>query len=212
MTDLEFLKDLFRDNRLHVGIGTITQLGLSVDKSILRAMVNLLPENREIVCEVTFSDLSAVTFPQVNDLVIVNFVDGHPDEAYVMKIVNTPDDPFPIFATLGHTVIGSRSGKKIYLNSDTKISLARPGREPLSPIVLGDVLLTYLNNLEARIESIINAIEANPPISTAVGNPTTIVNLALALEAVRVNLVADKATYLTAPSTNIKSQIAFVER
>src|SRR5665213_412531 len=137
MNELEFLRDIFKDPRLHIGIGTIVQLGLSNDGSVLRALVNLLPDNRQVVGEVTFEDVNSVTLPEVDDLVLVAFCDGDPDECFIVKVINNADEPIPLFGQTGHTVKYSRAGKKLYIGSDTKVGIGRPNVEPTEPLVLG---------------------------------------------------------------------------
>ena len=199
MNDLEFLRECFKDSRLHIGVGPITQIGLSEDSNTLRAMVRLLPEEREVVTTVTWEGVNRASFPQVNDLVLVAFVDGHPDEAFVLRYLSTGDDPIPTFAQAGHLCDYAREGKKAYYGSDTKISLARPGKEPSQPMVLGTVMIAALN---ALVNAFLNAAQVG---QCAVGptflDPT-----------VRTALLLFQSTYLVVSNTNIVSQIAFVER
>lgn len=63
MSDLEYLRELFKDIRLHIGIGVITSIGLSKSGNTLRAMVNLLPENRQVVTVVAWDDVLDISFP-----------------------------------------------------------------------------------------------------------------------------------------------------
>lgn len=214
MNDLEFLREMFKDSRLHVGIGTIVDLGLSTGLGILRVKVNLLPENREIIAEMTFSDVNSVTFPEINDLAIVAFVDGHPDEAFVIKLVNNSEEQIPTFARSGHTVTYSRPGKKAYLGSDTKVGIGRPDVEPTEPLVLGTVLQTYLEALEGHIKALIDIMKATPATITTAPGVLGVVNPAYttAVAAIETALDADKSTYLTTTSSNILSQIGFTER
>jgi hypothetical protein len=214
LNDLELLREMFKDTRLHIGIGTIDKLGLSTDAATLRVLVNLLPENREVVATMTFSDVNDVTFPEVGDLAIVNFADGDPEECHVMKLVNSKDELIPQFARTGHSVKYSRTGKKMYIGSDTKLGLGRPNVEPTEPLVLGNVLKTYLTALEGQVEALIGVIDTIPAtITTAPGN-IGLVNPAFktAVDAVKTQLAADKSTYLTTSGTNIVSQIGFTER
>ena len=136
MNELEYLRELFLDDRLHIGIGPITKTGLSLDGNQLRVQVNLLPENREVVAMMGWDDIGRITFPEVNDLVVVAFVDGHPDEAHVIRMLTTSDEPISEFAQLGHTITNSRAGKKNYIGSDTKVGLGRIDVEPTEPLVM----------------------------------------------------------------------------
>ena len=152
--DLEFLRDVFRDPRLHVGIGIVTKTGLSLDGNTLRVMVNLLPENRGVMAVVAWDDVLDISFPIVNDLVLVAFIDGHPDEGFMIKSITGPEEQIPKLAQAGNMVKYSRPGKKAYFGSDTKIGIARPDVDPDSPLVLGDVLL---NGLNALVNAFLNA-------------------------------------------------------
>ena len=199
--DLEFLRELFKDDRLHIGIGTITQLGLSLDGNKLRAQVNLLPENREVVCMMTWDDIGRITFPEVNDLVLVAFCDGHPDEAHVIRILTTADEPIAKFAQSGHTITNSRPGKSNYIGSDTKISLGRIDIDGTEPLVLGNVMVNALTALIKAFTDNAGDIADNVTVGPCTLNA-----------AVVTALNQFKATYLTASSTNIISTIAFTER
>ncbi len=191
MNDLELLREIFKDARLHIGIGTIVQLGLATDGSALRVMVNLLPENRQVVAEMTFADVYAVTLPEINDLAIVAFADGHPDDAFVIKLVNTSEEPIPDFARLGNTMIAPRTGKKV--------GIGRHTISPTEPLVLGNVAI---NGLTALVNAFLDATQIGlGPTGPVFLDPT-----------VRAALVSFVSTYLTTPATNIASQVAFTER
>lgn len=212
MNELELLRQMMKDQRLHFGVGTIAGIALSGDQSILRVLVTLLPENRQIVAEMSFADVSVVTFPEIDDLVGVAFADGDQDEAWVLKIFNTSEEPIPQFAQGGDTVVYPRPGKKLYLGSSTKVGIGRPNIDPTEPLVLGSVLQTYLNAIVTRLDAILDAIEDNPPLTTAPGDPVDTTELVAALELVRTGIKTDKITYLDTAGSNILSQIAFTER
>lgn len=199
MNDLEFLREIFKDQRLHIGIGTIVQLGLANNGNILRVMVNLLPEQRQIVAEMTFSDVNDVTFPEILDLVIVAHIDGDSDEAFIIGVVSTDEEGIPQFAQTGHSVKYSRPGKKLYLGSSSKVGIGRPNVEPTSPLVLGDVLLA---GLTALVNAFLNAAQ----VGTNGAGPVPLDGEIVAA------LTLFKSTYLTTPATNINSQIGFTER
>lgn len=199
MNELESWRALMKDDRLHIGIGPITQVGLSLDGNTLRVQVNLLPENREIVAEMTWDDFTRVTFPQVNDLVLVGFVDGLPDDAFVIRVMSGPDDPLAAFAQAGHSIYYSRAGKNAYLGSDTKIGISKPDSEPTEPLVLGTVLV---NGLTELCNAFLNAAYlADTPMGPGMLNP-----------AIRTAIQQFMQTYLNTPDSNILSQLAFTER
>ena len=199
MNDLELLREMFKDTRLHVGIGTISQLGLSLDGNTLRARVKLLPEEREINAVVSWEDVCDVSFPEVDDLVLVAFVDGDHNEAFVIKSITNKDEPIPTFAQSGHKTAYARPGKKAYFGSDTKIGIARPGVEPTEPLTLGNVLISGLTALA-------NAFLTSPQIGQCLVGPVFLD------PSVRTDLQNFMSTYLTTAATNIVSQISFTER
>ena len=197
--DLEALREVFKDSRQHVGIGVIRQLGLAKDFNCLRVQVQLLPELREVICEMSFADIGDVTFPESGDLVVVGFADGDVDEAFVLARFTTKEDPIPEFARNGDSVKYARAGKKLYLGSTTKVGIARPNKEPTQPLVLGTVLTTLLTNV---IDAFLNAPQVClTPMGPGFLDPS-----------IRAALINYKQTYLTDASTNIVSQIGFTER
>ncbi len=198
-TDLEFLRELFKDSRLHVGIGTIKQLGLAIDSSVMRVMVNLLPENRKVVATMGWSEMYGVEFPELDDLVIVAFPDGSPDDCFVIKYVSTKDEKIPEFARTGHNVKYSRPGKKIYVGSDTKVGIGRPNIEPTEPLVLGNVLMDFMT-------AFLNAFTQPAEVGACAVGPVFLD------PAVRLALEAARLQFITTPTTNVVSQIAFTER
>ena len=199
MNDLELLREIFKDPRLHIGIGVVTQLGLATNGNILRVQVNLLPEQRAINCEMTFADVNDVTFPQLQDLVLVAHVDGDVDEAFVIKVVSTDEEGIPKFAQTGNSVKYARAGKKLYIGSTVKIGIGRPNVEPTEPLVLGNVCVSGLTAL-------CNAFLQATQIGQSGAGP-------VALDpTVRTALNNFVSQYLTTASTNILSQIAFTER
>lgn len=199
MNELESWRALMKDDRLHIGIGTITQLGLSLDGNTLRAQVNLLPENREVVCEVTWDDYTRITFPQVDDLMLVGFVDGAPDDAFVIRNLSHSDEPIALFAQAGNSIYYSRPGKHTYLGSDTFIGISKPDSDPTEPLVLGNVLVNGLTDL---CNAFLNAAYlADTPMGPGMLNP-----------AIRQAITQFMQTYLNTADSNILSQLAFTER
>lgn len=197
MVDLEFLRELFKDDRLHIGIGPITQIGLSQDQNILRVQVNLLPENREVVCVMGWDDIGRITFPEVDDLVLVAFCDGHPDEAHVIKMLTTSDEQISAFARLGHTITNSRPGKKNYIGSDTKVSIGRIDHEGSENLVLGQ-------QIKALLSQVLDAISTHTHNYDDAGNP--------AVTQPPLNASAFTGAKSTVDSGSILSDIAFTEK
>jgi hypothetical protein len=214
MNDLEMLREMFKDPKLHIGIGTIVQLGLESTGNKLRVMVNLLPENRQVVAEMTFADVMDICFPEINDLGVVAFADGHPDECFVIALINNKDEPLPKFAQNGSKVAYSRPGKKFYIGSDTKLGIGRPNIEPTEPLVLGTQLIALLTGILTQINAVFSAISTGPVSDFGnLGAPVpTSAEIASAISDATTALEGLASTYLATASTNIVSQIGFTER
>jgi hypothetical protein len=195
--DLEGVREIFKDQKMYKGVGLIKALGLALDNSKMRVRVSMFPDSREITAVMAFSDPNDINMPQPGDMVLVEFIDGDPDDAFVTDRCTSIEEPIPLFARTGHAVKCSWAGKKLYLGSDTKVGIGRPDVEPTSPLVLGDVLSTLLG-------AIIDAMVTNLP---TVGSPAGAG--AGALATALSNL---KTTYLTTTASNILSQIAYTER
>jgi hypothetical protein len=143
--NLEELKQILGDDSLHIGVGKIMQLEVASDRSVLRCIVLLLPDNIKMVARLTWDavgpDAGVFQFPSINDLVLVGFVNGNEQEAFVLRRLTSKEDKIPVQALAGHTVVKALAGKKNFINSDTEINLTRegPGNERL---VLGDTFKT----------------------------------------------------------------------
>lgn len=144
--DLEQLRQIFRDGRVHLAIGVITQLELAGDRSTLYAKVRIFPENNEVVAQMTWEqvgpDAGIFGFPVVNDMVLVGNADGDSDTVFVLKRLTSKTDKIPIQAVDGHTVVRALAGKKTHVLSNTAVLLGRGGADPTQPLVLGTVFKT----------------------------------------------------------------------
>jgi hypothetical protein len=139
---LEDLKHIFRDDRLHLAIGLVKQIAIPADRSVLKVKVLILPDNLNMICKMTWDavgpDAGIFQFPSVDDLVIVGYLDGNENDAYVLRRCTSTVDKIPLRAVDGHLVMRSLAGKKNFVVSDTEINLVRgddPGDEQL---VLGN--------------------------------------------------------------------------
>lgn len=139
--NLSELREIFDNGKLHLAVGKIEQLEVAGDRSVLRCVARILPDNIRMVASVSWEsvgpDAGIFQFPSINDLVIIGYLDGNENEAFVLKRLTSKEDNIPIQALSGHVVVKALSGKKAFLNSDTEINLTRenPGNERL---VLGD--------------------------------------------------------------------------
>lgn len=204
-TDLEALRALFADDRLHVGMGKILKLGLADDRSAWRVLVSMWPEERAIVARMAFDNAGAnsgfFNLPAVGEMVMVGFHDGDSDEApVVLTRVPNRENKIPERAETGDLLAVARAGKAAHVQSDSRINLSKTKNDPTEPLVLGNVNVEFMTNL---LDLLLNA----PQIGWDV------FGLPVFLDPnIRSTLIEYKQTYLTDASTNILSQLSFTER
>ena len=150
--NLSELAEIFDDGKLHLAVAKIEQLEVAADRSVLRCMTRILPDDIRMVASMSWEavgpNAGIFQFPSVNDLVIIGYLDGHENDAFVLKRLTSKEDNIPIQALAGHLVLKTLAGKKNFVNSDTEINLTRenPGNERL---VLGDTFKTaYSTHLD----------------------------------------------------------------
>lgn len=203
--DLEILREIFKDDAVHISLALVNSVQFADDSSAVYVDCTLLPDKREILATMTWDSVGAGTgagdMPDPNDLVLVAFADREVEHAFVIKRLASAEEQLHAYIKLGHYVLKAKPGKKLLLASDTKVEIgkgvaASPATEPL---VLGNVALAAFG---ALADALLNAAQLGV---CAVG-PVMLDPV------VRTALVAFKAQYVTAPTTNIVSQIAFTER
>lgn len=150
---LEDLKHIFKDDRLHLAIGLVKQLYVPEDRSVLQVKVLILPDNLNMICRMSWSgvgpDAGIFQFPSVDDLVIVGYLDGSENDAFVIARCTSQVDKIPMQALDGHLVLRSLAGKKAWLTSDTNVFLSRGNTAPTERLVLGDTFKTaYSKDLD----------------------------------------------------------------
>lgn len=140
---LEELREIFQDDKLHMAIATVLDLELLPDRSVLMVSVNVFPENIEMVARMSWEavgpDAGDFQFPSKNDLVLVGFMDGEEDEAFVIRRLTSKEDKIPVQAITGDKVSRALTGQKNHVLSDTNVLLGRGGADPTEALVLGNV-------------------------------------------------------------------------
>lgn len=153
--DLEMFKEVFKDKRSHIAVAKIKQLSVASDRSFLKCLVSIFPDQREVVARMAWAmtapDSGIVEFPAVNDLVLVAFADGENDYCFVVGRLSSKEDKLPLRAVEGHLVLKSKSGKKIWVTSNSKILLSKGDSEPTENLVLGQQLKTLLSYVLAQL-------------------------------------------------------------
>ena len=126
---IELLRSLFRDNRVHLAVAKILKLDFQSDRSELRVEVEVWPEKVGAVARMTWEQVGPNSgifgFPAIGDLVMVAVSDGNWDQMFVIKRLTSISDKIPVQAADGSTVIKSIPGKSVKIHSDTRVNLGR---------------------------------------------------------------------------------------
>mgnify|MGYP000910463729 CR=1 FL=1 len=138
---IEELREIFEDRRLIMSLALVRQLEVAKDRSVLRVKCTLVPDNVNIVARMSWSavgpDAGVFQFPSINDLVIVGYVDGDENQAYVISRCTSKEDKLPLQVDGGHLVMRGLSGKKTYIISNQEIQLCRGGADATEKAVMG---------------------------------------------------------------------------
>lgn len=172
---LEELREIFKDDRLHLAVGIVQSLELPADRSELKVTVNVLPEQIPMICRMTWEavgpNAGIYQFPQQNDLILLGYLEGHEDEAFVLKRLSSKEDKIPLQAVDGATVIRAIAGKKAHLISDTAIFLGRGGSDPGERLVLGEIFKAAYSehlDIDAKHKHIGNmGFVTTPPVTAS---------------------------------------------
>lgn len=151
--DLEAIRSVLADTRVHIAIGKIVGLEMATDRSVLRVNVRIFPENREILARMTWEHVGPEAgifgFPVAGDLCLVAFAEGDDDYCFVIKRLTSKEDKIPLQAVSGDSVVKALAGKRTHVLSDTQILLGRGGDDPDEPLVLGNIFKTaYSTDLD----------------------------------------------------------------
>jgi translation initiation factor IF-1 len=205
--DLEVLREIFKDQRRHIAVGKITKLGASPDRSCLRVQVLLfdptLDIDQEIVAIMGWDDAGpdcgSIRFPETDDLVLVAFVDGDANQAYVIKRLTSKEEKLPIKALDGHTVLAALSGKNTYV-SGTAVHVTKSGADGTENFVLGQVFKTFAAQLLDYLKAHQHTSAAPGVLTSPPSGPT---GAAADFAALKASPINDSA---------ILSNVAFTEK
>lgn len=218
--DLELLREMFSDKRLHLAVGEVQDVEVLLDFSAVRAVLTLPQHNdMEVMARIAWGMCSsgggAFQLPVKGDWCIVAYVS--PDQAFVVSQLSSLTDRIPIRAANdAATVIASKDGQELDLTSDTAIRIGRgnPLLVPDEPLVLGNKLKTYLVGLSDRLSAIYDLLIAGAFLyTTTPGNPTAPNPASAAiLSPAKVQHELAKVEFLTLELSNILSKHGFTEK
>jgi len=207
------LKELFRDDRSHIEIGVIKSLHLAEDRSYLKVQVNIFPENRIIVATMTWDmvgpDAGLFTFPSPDDLVLICFAEGSDDQAFILKRLASKVDTIPEQALTGDTVLAALSGKKTWINSDTKINLAKGATDPTENVILGQEWKTFMITLMTKLITTLDTLKNETHIGN-LGYDTSIPKQTSIYDGLKSDLETLKASPVE--DEKVLSDLTFTEK
>ena len=202
--DLEGLRSILSDQReTHIAVAKVLQMELESTRSTLFAKCKILTQDRDVVAKVAWSACSngggLFQFPQVNDLVLLVFAEKDAEQCFLVSRLSSYEDSIPADASNGNMVLKAFDGKKLFLQSNTKVNIGKSAGDLTEPLVLGEVLKEFL-------EELLKAFLEAPQIGITPFGP------AFLDPGIRTKLTQFKTEYITDADSNILSQIAFTER
>lgn len=210
---LEEFKELLQDDSLHVFIAQIKKLHLASDNSFLRVEVEVWPELRIIMCDMTWDHVGPnsgfYNFPNVGDLVLGVSAEGEVDQSFIIKRLSSSEDTIPKNALTGDSVLKAVSGQKLWLTSDTRINLSKGDDAPTENLVLGQEFKTWASSFMGRILSLLEKMQAETHLGN-LGFPTGVPNNASEYAALKAELIALKTDPID--SSKILSDISYTEK
>jgi hypothetical protein len=227
--DLEFLKAIFGDKRVHITLATVTKIEVVPSMSLARVQCLTLPEELEIIATVGIPSCSQGAFlgglPKAKDLGVIAYSDM--EEAYWVTHLSSSDDLIPQRAVDGAVLLQASSGEDAYVTGDSVFIGKSRLVDPTEPLVLGNVLKSALTDILADLKSFVGQLKTfvdaikTGPIGTdslggvAVTSPAVIAAATAfetQIDTYSAQLDTRKSTYVTVAGSNIVSGVAFTER
>lgn len=225
--DLESLREVFSDRRSHIAIAKILRVSVATDRSFVRLLVTVFPEQIEYIAKMSWdivgSDAGVFQLPSVEDMVLVAFADGDSNQCYVIRKLTSKQDTIPLRAAEGDMTLISLAGTNLWVTSNEKIYLTKGTTVPTENLVLGQELKTLLVNLLVELKKLTEKVDdLSTEVSTHshagnLGYPTSAPNeaaafvaLATAVEEIGTALNELKASPVE--DQKILSDLAFTEK
>ena len=213
--DLELLREILGDKKTYSAVAKVLDTELASDRSVLFAKCNLLTQDRIVIAKVAWDSCGPnagfFQFPQIGDLVLVEFPEGDNEQALLTKRLSSKSDTIPPQASSGDSVVRSLAGKNLHLLSDTLTLLGRGGEnDPEENLVLGQVFKTLMSTILQKLDDMATDLAAHVHISSIPGAYTSVP----ASAAVYTGLAEDFADLKADPVDNedVLSDLAFTEK
>ncbi len=173
---LEDWRDILQDSSIHIAVAQIVTLHYAEDRSFLKTKVRIFPEGRLIIARMSWEGVGpeAGIFmpPAPEDMVLVAMAEGDDDQAYVIRRLTSQIDKLPLNVSNGDTVVRALGGKKLHLNSDTKINLAKGDADGTENLVLGQIFKQFSSDLLTEIAAMLDNMKSETHLGALPGMPT----------------------------------------
>ena len=221
------IANLLKDPQNSLSVGQVVELDFAEDRSVLRALVSLWPDNQQIVARVTWDsvgpDAGFFQFPQPEDLVLVGLPEKDEDSAVILRRFSSKIDTIPATAQDGSTVLRSLADKKLWLTSPLRINLSRGDSQPTENLVIGQkfktTYISHLTKLTTLVEKLITQRETDSihnhigifgvPVNEPIQKSTMLAEKA-ELETIKSEIETLKADDVE--SEDILSDVSFTEK
>lgn len=212
--ELETLKEIFKDQRQHIAIGKILKTSLTNDQSTLKAVVEVWPEQREVIATVAWGAIGpnagVISFPLAGDMVLLAFAEGDDDLIYVIGRLTTKEDRLPTNALYGDTVLKSLEAKALWITATMgELFISRGDSQPNENLVLGQQLKNLFIDILTQLKELSDKVSTHTHAGN-LGYPTSAPNEAA--DFINIGSQFDNLKSSPVEDETILSDFAFTEK
>jgi hypothetical protein len=215
--DLELMKSIFRDDRLHIGLALVKRVIVQDDMTDVAIECEIVPEGRTVIVTDTWESVGDNTghgdIPDPNDLILIVMADGDPDRAYAIKRLASHEEKLPKQIKDGHFVTKSKPGKKLFLGSDTRVEIGKANADAPAAenLVLGLVFKQLMSDELTQLATLSTTLKTlSQKTSSLLGQVNSLVS-ALSSFAGSLTIEAAAGAALTAQLTPIVIQLTTID-
>lgn len=176
---LEDLRQMLSTDKTYFAIAKITRVHIRADRSSVRCDCDILNEgeDRNVLARVASSVVGPNSGdfqrPAVNDMVLLAFVDGNADLAFIFARLSSNEDTIPVNSDSGDRVIKSLESKNVWITGQNKVNITKTDAEPDQNLVLGQVFKKFASDLIDRINEALDILATETHTSSMPGFPSS---------------------------------------
>ena len=176
---LQELQSMIRDNKVYFALATVKELLVGENRSVLKCVCRTITEgnDRDILARMTWEnvgpDAGDFAFPVVGDLVMICFLEGEPDLAFIIRRLTSNEDTIPENALTGDRVIKSLAEKNIWITAQKELYLTKTDKKSTENLVLGQEFKKFASDLLGEIKNLIGLVEGHVHPGVLPGNGVT---------------------------------------